>query len=76
MRHILAWYFSSLSLVNVVYGSLAGTVVALLSFEIGALLLLFGAQVIAEFERHAPYDEDEEDDETDAEDGTGIAMAK
>ncbi len=51
-RHVLIWYFSTLSLVNVVYGSLAGTVVALLSFEIGALILLLGAQIIAEFERH------------------------
>jgi membrane protein len=53
-RHILVWYFSTLSLVNVVYGSLAGTIVALLSFEIGAVILLLGAQVIAEFERHQP----------------------
>ncbi len=56
-RHILVWYFSTLSLVNVVYGSLAGTVVALLSFEIGSLILLLGAQVIAEFERHEPLDD-------------------
>jgi YihY family inner membrane protein len=50
-RHVLVWYFSSLSLVNVIYGSLATSVVALLSFEIAAIILLFGAQVIAEFER-------------------------
>jgi len=50
-RHALVWYFSTLSLVNVVYGSLAGAVVALLSFEIGSIILLLGAQVIAEFER-------------------------
>jgi len=50
-RHILVWYFSTLSLVNVVYGSLATSVVALLSFEVAAIILLFGAQVIAEFER-------------------------
>lgn len=50
-RHILVWYFATLSMVNVVYGSLATSVVALLSFEIGAVILLFGAQVIAEFER-------------------------
>jgi YihY family inner membrane protein len=51
-RHLLVWYFTSLSLVNVVYGSLATAVVALLSFELGALILLLGAQVIAEFERN------------------------
>jgi YihY family inner membrane protein len=53
-RHILTWYFATLSVVNVVYGSLAGAVVALLSFEIGAIILLLGAQVIAEFDRHEP----------------------
>ena len=50
-RHVLVWYFSSLSIVNVVYGSLAIAVVTLLSFEIGAIIVLLGAQVIAEFER-------------------------
>ena len=51
VRHILVWYFTSLSLVNLVYGSLATAIVVLLSFEFAALILLFGAQVIAEFER-------------------------
>jgi len=50
-RHLLVWYFSTLSLVNLVYGSLASAVVVLLSFEAAALIVLFGAQVIAEFER-------------------------
>ncbi|MDJ0805735.1 MAG: YihY/virulence factor BrkB family protein [Gammaproteobacteria bacterium] len=51
VRHVLVWYFTSLSLVNMVYGSLATAIVVLLSFEFAALILLFGAQVIAEFER-------------------------
>lgn len=50
-RHALVWYFATLSLVNVVYGSLATTIVALLAFEAGAIILLLGAQVIAEYER-------------------------
>lgn len=50
-RHLLVWYFSTLSLVNIVYGSLATAVIVLLSFEAAALIVLFGAQVIAEFER-------------------------
>jgi membrane protein len=50
-RHVLVWYFATLSQVNVVYGSLAATIVVLLSFEIAATLLLYGAQVIAEYER-------------------------
>jgi YihY family inner membrane protein len=51
IRHILVWYFSKLSLVNVIYGSLATAVVALLSIEVAVIILLLGAQVIAEFER-------------------------
>lgn len=52
-RHLLVWYFTTLSYVNLIYGSLASAVVVLLSFEVAALILLLGAQVIAEFERCA-----------------------
>jgi YihY family inner membrane protein len=51
IRHMLVWYYSNISLVNVIYGSLATAVVALLSIEIAVIILLLGAQVIAEFER-------------------------
>ena len=50
-RHVLAWYYATLSKVNVVYGSLSTAIVVLLSLEVAATLLLFGAQVIAEYER-------------------------
>ena len=50
-RHVLVWYFTTLSQVNVVYGSLTTAIVVLFSLEIGATLLLLGAQVISEFER-------------------------
>jgi membrane protein len=50
-RHVLAWYYGTMSQVRVVYGSLTTAILALLSVEIGAILLLFGAQVIAEYER-------------------------
>jgi YihY family inner membrane protein len=50
-RHILVWYFSTLSLVNLVYGSFAATILLLLSIEAAAIILLLGAQVIAEYER-------------------------
>jgi membrane protein len=50
-RRVLVWYFATLSKVNVVYGSLTTAVVVLFSFEIAATLLLFGAQVISEYER-------------------------
>jgi membrane protein len=53
VRHVLVWYFETLSLVNVVYGSLATTVIVLLTLEVAALILLFGAQLIAELERGA-----------------------
>lgn len=36
---------------NVIYGSIAITVVALLSIEVAVVILLLGAQVIAELER-------------------------
>ena len=50
-RHFLLWYFSTLSLVNVVYGTFATTIIALLSLEAAAVIILLGAQVIAEYER-------------------------
>jgi membrane protein len=51
VRHLLVWYFATLSMVNLVYGSLATAVIVLLTLEAGALILLFGAEVIAELER-------------------------
>lgn len=50
-RHLLAWYYSSISQIQLVYGSLTTSIVVLLSVEIGAIVLLLGAQVIAEYER-------------------------
>ena len=50
-RRVLIWYYSALSLVNLIYGSFATAVVFLLSIEAAALILLLGAQVIAELER-------------------------
>ena len=50
-RRVLVWYFSTLSQVKVVYGSLTTAIVVLLTLEIAAIVLLLGAQVIAEYER-------------------------
>ncbi|HEY9238925.1 MAG TPA: YihY/virulence factor BrkB family protein [Burkholderiaceae bacterium] len=50
-RHVLVWYFTTLSQVSVVYGSMTTAIVVLLSLEIAAALLLLGAQVISEYER-------------------------
>lgn len=50
-RHVLVWYFATMSQVNIVYGSLTTAIIVLLSLEIAAALLLLGAQVISEYER-------------------------
>jgi membrane protein len=50
-RRVLVWYYAAISMVNLIYGSFATVVVALLSIEAVALILLLGAQVIAELER-------------------------
>lgn len=50
-RHVLVWYFATLSQVNIVYGSLTTAIIVLLTLEIAATLLLLGAQVISEYER-------------------------
>ena len=49
----VVWYFANLSLVNVIYGSLTTVVVVLLCMEIAAVIILVGAQVIAELEKSA-----------------------
>jgi uncharacterized BrkB/YihY/UPF0761 family membrane protein len=51
VRRVLVWWFTSLSMVNVIYGTFATVIVVLLSMEIAAIILLLGAQVIAEYER-------------------------
>lgn len=50
-RHVLVWYFATISQVRIVYGTLTTAIVVLLSLEIAAMVLLLGAQVIAEYER-------------------------
>ena len=59
-RHVLVWYFGTLSQVNVVYGSMTTAIVVMFSLEIGAILLLFGAQVISEYERVGRNEQHEE----------------
>jgi len=53
-RRVLIWYYGAVSMVNVIYGSIAITVVALLSIEVITIILLLGAQVIAELEHEPP----------------------
>jgi len=54
-RHVLVWYFSTLSLVNVIYGTFAAAIVILVSVEAAAIIVLLGAQVIADYERLEPH---------------------
>jgi YihY family inner membrane protein len=50
-RRVMVWYYSVLSMVNIIYGSFATAVISLLGIEAVAVILLLGAQVIAELER-------------------------
>jgi len=47
----MVWYFAKLSMVNVIYGAMAAVIVVLLTLEAAAVILLFGAEVIAEIDR-------------------------
>ena len=66
LRTALVGYFTHLSLVNAVYGSMATTIILLLTMEAAALIVLIGAQVIAELQRSIhhgkPWHEDIEED--------------
>lgn len=63
-RHLLVAYFTKVSMVNVLYGSMATIIIVLLTMEAIALILLLGAQVIADLQRSAnagiPWHEDPE----------------
>ena len=54
VRYGMTWYFANLSAVNVVYGSLAGVVIVLMTLDVIGIIILLGAQVIAEYERLLP----------------------
>jgi membrane protein len=51
LRFALTWYFSHLSFINAIYGSMATTIVALVTMEAAALIVLLGAQVIADLQQ-------------------------
>ncbi|GAA5127740.1 YihY/virulence factor BrkB family protein [Luteolibacter yonseiensis] len=64
VRHLLVTYYTKISIVNMLYGSMATIVIVLLIMESVALILLLGAQVIADLQRSAdaglPWHEDPE----------------
>jgi len=49
-RHLLTQWYNNISQVNMIYGTLATVVVLLLIIEAGAIIVLLGAQVIADYE--------------------------
>lgn len=53
IRHLLVSYYTRISAVNVIYGSMATIIIVLLTLEAVALVLLLGAQVIADLQRNA-----------------------
>lgn len=53
-RYVLVWYFANMSKVNAIYGSLAGAIIVLMTLYAISLIILVGAQVIAEYERQLP----------------------
>ncbi len=48
VRHGLVSYYTFISPVNVIYGSMATIIIVLLTMEVVALILLLGAQIIAD----------------------------
>jgi len=53
VRHLLVYYYTQISIVNVIYGSMATIIIMLLTMEAVALILLLGAQIIANLHRSA-----------------------
>jgi YihY family inner membrane protein len=62
VRHLLVFYYTHISAINVLYGSMATIIIVLLTLEAIALILLLGAQVIADLQRSSnagiPWHED------------------
>ena len=50
VRHLLVSYYTKVSPVNVIYGSMATIIIVLLTLETVALIILLGAQVIADLQ--------------------------
>jgi YihY family inner membrane protein len=54
-RHLLVAYYTHISSINALYGSMTTIIIVLLTMEAVALILLLGAQVIAELQRNANH---------------------
>jgi membrane protein len=51
VQYAFVWYMRNVSEVNVIYGSMAAVIVVLVSLELAAIIVLLGAQIIAEIEK-------------------------
>jgi YihY family inner membrane protein len=51
VQYGFVWYMRNVSDVNVIYGSMAAVIVVLVSLELAAVIVLLGAQIIAEIEK-------------------------
>jgi len=51
LRYVLTGYFTHFSFVGAVYGSMATTIILLLTMEAAAVIVLLGAQVIADLQQ-------------------------
>jgi len=49
-RRMMIWYYQAISMVNLIYGPIAIAVGALLCIEVASIIILLGAQVIAELQ--------------------------
>lgn len=50
VRQLLTLWYSNISQINMIYGTFASVVILLLMIDAGAIILLLGAQVIADYE--------------------------
>lgn len=55
-RQLLTLWYSNMSQVNMIYGTFGTVVVLLLMIETGAIIVLLGAQVIADIETASPLE--------------------
>ena len=54
IRQFLLMWYNNISNVNMIYGTFASVILLLLMIEAGAVILLLGAQVIADYEQLTP----------------------
>jgi YihY family inner membrane protein len=56
-RRLMVWYYQAISMVKLIYGPIAIAVGALLFIEVAAIIILLGAQVIAELQAGSDGDD-------------------